>query len=99
MLVSGLDGMRPHKGHCRRPDDDGVSASQKAAGAQYLVIDGAKSDAVSTAVAAVQTVLSATDLVLNGTMVTGGVAYIRQSGGRQVYIVSSALGAVRLTAA
>lgn len=67
----------------------GISASQKAAGAQYIAINGAKSDALATGIAAVQTVSGAANLVLNGTLVTSGVAYIRQPGGRQVYIVSS----------
>lgn len=70
-------------------DDDVVSLSQKAAGAQYLVINGVGSDVLATGVAAVQTVSGATALTLNGTLVTGGVAYIRQPGGRQVYITSS----------
>ncbi len=67
----------------------GVSASQKAAGAQSLAINGSKSDVLATGVATVQTLSGAGNLTLDGTLVTGGVAYIRQPGGRQVYIVSS----------
>lgn len=70
-------------------DDDVVAASQKAAGAQYLVLNGVGADASANNIATTQTPSGAANLTLNGTLVSGGIAYIRQSGGRQVYITSA----------
>lgn len=54
-------------------DDDGVATTQKAAGAQYLVINGAKSDG-TTANNVCQSQSPATTFTLNGTLVSSGVA-------------------------
>lgn len=66
----------------------GIALSQKAAGAQYLVLDGAKSDASATAICASQSPAGAGDLTINGSLAVSGVAYLRSMGGRQIYIVS-----------
>lgn len=67
----------------------GVGLSQKAAGAQYLVLDGSKSDASATAICASQSPAGAADMTINGSLATGGVAYYRTIGGRQVYVTSA----------
>lgn len=56
-------------------DDDAVSTTQKAAGAQYLVINGAKSDG-TTANNVCLSQSPTTTFTLNGSLVSGGVAYL-----------------------
>lgn len=53
-------------------DDDAASASQTAAAAQYLVINGAKATGTfaSTSICAAQTLGGATNLTINGTLAT-----------------------------
>lgn len=66
-------------------DDDGVSVSQKAAGAQYLVFNGALTDGTTANnVAQSQTPSGAGSLTLNGTLVASGVAYLGRM--RRIYL-------------
>lgn len=74
-------------------DDDAVSLSQTAAGAQYLVVNGAKATGtfLATSVAAAQAVGGAANLTLNGTTVNSisgaAVAYLPSLS--RVYITSA----------
>ena len=66
-------------------DADGITLSQKAASAaQYLAINGALTDGTtSNNIAQVQNPAGAGNLTLNGTLVSGGVAYLGRM--RRVY--------------
>lgn len=69
-------------------DDDAISASQLVAGAQSLVINGAKSDGTTANnICASQTQSGAGDLTINGTLAVSGVAYLRIM--RPIYITSA----------
>lgn len=61
-------------------DPDGAGTTQKAAGAQYLALNGALTDGqTANNVAQSQTPGAAGNLTLNGTLVSGGVAYLGQN--------------------
>ena len=73
-------------------DDDIVSLSQKAAGAQYLVINGVGATGTfsATSVATAQAVAGAGALTLDGTQVNSGVAYLLGVPfGSRIYLTSS----------
>lgn len=84
-------------------DDDGVSLSQTAAAAQYLVINGAKAAGTFTAnsICASQTPAGAGDLTINGTLATtnpvageggtaaAGSATVRFSTPQRVYVTTA----------
>jgi hypothetical protein len=70
-------------------DADGIATSQTAAvvAGQYLVLNGALTDGqTANNVCASQTPAGAGALVLNGTLVSGGVAYLGQNS--RIYIAS-----------
>lgn len=64
-----------------------ISLSQKAAGAQSLVLNGALGNAVANNICASQSPGGAGNLTLNGTLVSAGVAYLGEP--RPVYITSA----------
>lgn len=67
-----------------------ISASQKSAGAGYLVLNGAAGDAVANNICASQSPAGAGALTLNGTTVNGGVAYLPSPPTPQrIYITSA----------
>lgn len=68
-------------------DPDGLCVSQKAAAAQYLVLNGAFADEVANNICASQTPSGAGDLTINGSAASGGVAYLPEQ--RRVYITSA----------
>lgn len=71
---------------------NGICTSQKAAGAQALVLDGNKTDATANNICTSQTPSGAGNLTLNGSLVVSGVALISPSYtsiNRRVYITSA----------
>ena len=70
-------------------DDDGVSTTQSAAGAQYLVLNGAKTNGgTANNICQSQSPGGAGALTLNGTLVASGVAYLGTTP-RRIYITSA----------
>lgn len=68
-------------------DADGISVAQKAAAAQYLVLNGAFADEVANNICASQSPAGLGDLTINGSAATGGIAYLPSQ--RRVYITSA----------
>lgn len=64
-----------------------VATSQKAAGAQHLVLNGAASDASANNISTSQSPSGAGNLTITGSLATSGVAYIGNA--RRVYVTSA----------